>query len=108
MVRRKWCTLSAELKPGGASGGHDVGRSRDVVAHDLGGELAQKQATGVSDLSGPGPGIGDHETQVLRRDAIGYLDGFIEIVHQNNAALTLQRMPDRVCAGVGLDLDIQL
>ncbi len=42
------------------------------------------------DPSGPGPGIGYHQTEVLRSNPVGQLHPLIQIVHQNHLAATLQ------------------
>ena len=45
---------------------------------------------------------------MLRRDAVGDGNGFVEIVNQDDAALPFQGMADGIGAGVAGDLDVQL
>ena len=75
---------------GGASGGHYVAGSSDVVPHDLWRKLPQEETAGVFHPSHPGPGVGDHQAEVLRRHSVGQLHRLSNIRHQYRLPLARQ------------------
>ena len=93
---------------GGAAGGHHMAGAGDVVAHYLRGKLTQEEAPGVFDLAGPGPRVGDHQAQVLRRDSIGQLYGLFQIIQHHRPPLPFQGLPGHFSPWRGGQLPVQL
>src|SRR5437868_2200734 len=56
---------------------HDVARAGGVVADGFGTELATEDAASMADLAKPRPRIAHRQAEVLARERVGHIDGFV-------------------------------
>src|SRR5512137_523515 len=73
----------------GAAGGHDMAGTGSVVSHDFRRVFADENTAGVPDLLGPGPGILDHQGDVLRSILIHQVYRSFQVRNYHDAAPVL-------------------
>ena len=72
----------------------------DVVPHHLRRILSQEQPAGVFHPLGPGPGVADHQAQVLRCDAVDQVDTFVQGVDEYHSAPVVQSTTGQFAPGL--------